>query len=79
MIKRIANWFVRWKTKGYTRIPLFMVTLDYKKFREEGKPGSCTMYNLHPGFIEDEYLQSRLQECIDHIRDNYDMEQVIKL
>lgn len=79
MIRRIVNWFVRWKTKNYRRIPLFVVTLDYKKFKEEGKAGSCTVYNLHPSFMKDEYLQSRIQECIDHIRDNYDMEQVIKL
>lgn len=79
MIKRIGNWIIRRQTKGYTRVPLFAVMFNYKKFLAEGKTGSCTIYNLHPDLMTDEYLRVRMQECIDHIRDNYDMEQIVKL
>lgn len=79
MIKWIGNRIIKWQTRNYTRVPLFAVMFNYKKFLEDGKAGSCTAYHLHPDLMTDEYLQVRLRECIDHIRDNYDMEQIIKL
>lgn len=79
MIKWIGNKLIKWQTRNYTRVPLLTVMFNYKRFLEEGKSGSCTVYYLHPDLMTDEYLQVRLRECVDHIRDNYDMEQIVKL
>lgn len=79
MIKWFCNLWLKVKTNNYTRIPLFIVTLDYRKCCESGKPGSCTAYYLHPDLMEDEYLRIRLQECIDHIRDTHNLEALTKI
>ena len=79
MIRCIGNLIVRLQTKGYRRVPLFFVTFDYKKFLEWGKKDSCTAYFLHPDLKNDEFLNKKMQECIDYVRDTYDMEQIVKL
>ena len=78
MIKRICNWWIKFRTKNYTLIPLFTVTFDYNKFMAEGKAGSCTVH-IHPDIAEDDFLEERLQQCIDYIRDNYDMDNFTKI
>lgn len=78
MIKRVANWIVKLMTKNYTQVPLFVVDFDYKKFAEEGKPGSCMATFVHPDLRDDEFLKRQLQEAIDYIRDNYNMEKIVK-
>lgn len=35
MFKRLANWYIRRKTKNLTRIPLFTMTFDYRKYKEK--------------------------------------------
>lgn len=39
MFKRLANWYIRHKTKNLTRIPLFTMTFNYRKYKAEGKKG----------------------------------------
>lgn len=60
-------------TKNRTQIPLIYVTFDYKKFKENGKVGSCTS-SVHPVIANDDYIKLKVNELIDYIRDNYDME-----
>lgn len=79
MIKRFCNWILKIQTRNFRRVPLFMMAFDYQKFKTTGKAGSCTLYSLHPDLATDEFLKTRLQECVDHIRDNYDMERIVKL
>lgn len=74
MIKKLCNLYIRYKTKGLTRIPLFTMTFDYQKFKKFGKENSCMLYTLHPDIAKDEFLKGKLCECVDYIRDNYDME-----
>ena len=79
MIKRLYNiWFKR-KTKNFTRIPVFVMTFDWNKFQKYGKENSCMLYTLHPDITKDEFLKERLSECVDYIRDNYDMETFTKI
>jgi transcription elongation factor GreA-like protein len=59
-------------TKNRTEIPLFYVTFDYKKYKTEGKVGSC-MCNTHPLLKDDEHIKQTLNELVDYIRDRYDM------
>lgn len=73
MIKKLCNLWIKRKTKGFTLIPLFTITFDYQKFKKHGKEGSC-MLHLHPDIKDDEFLKKKLCECVDYIRDNYDME-----
>lgn len=79
MFKKIFNLYIRYKTKNLTRIPLFIITFDWKKFHKDGKENSCMLYILHPDIAKDQFLKKKLSECVDYIRDNYDMEIFTKL
>ena len=74
MIKKLCNLYIKHKTKGLKRIPLFTMIFDYQKFKKFGKENSCMLYTLHPDIAKDEFLKGKLCECVDYIRDNYDME-----
>ena len=63
-------------TKNFTKVPLLQVTFDYKLFKTHGKTGSC-MLNIHPVLADDYELKVRLNEVVDHIRENYNMEDII--
>ena len=78
MFKKIFNLYIRYKTKNLTRIPLFVMTFDWKKFQKDGKKDSC-MLAIHPDISNDPFLKEKLSECVDYIRDNYDMEIFTKL
>lgn len=79
MIKKLCNLYIKHKTKNLTRIPLFVMTFDWKKFQEDGKKGSCLLYALHPDIAKNQFLKEKLSECVDYIRDNYDMETFTKI
>ena len=79
MFKKIFNLYIRYKTKNLTRIPLFIMTFDWKKFQKDGKENSCMLYTFHPDIAKDQFLKEKLSECVDYIRDNYDMEIFTKL
>jgi hypothetical protein len=55
------------------------MTFDWKKFQKDGKEGSCIMYTIHPDIAKDLILKEKLSECVDYIRDNYDMEMFTKI
>lgn len=79
MFKKIFNLYIRYKTKNLTRIPLFTMTFDWKKFQKDGKENSCMLYTLHPDIANDLILRKKLCDCVDYIRDNYDMETFTKI
>lgn len=62
-------------SRGYTNIPLFFVTFDYKKFKKFGKKDSCIL-NLHPVLKKDDFIRKQIFDIIDYIRDNYDMNDI---
>lgn len=78
MIKKIVNCQIRYKTKNLTRIPLFTMTFDYRKYKADGKKDSCMFY-AHPSIAKDEFVKSKLQEVVDYIRDNYDLDIFTKI
>ena len=78
MIKKLCNLYIKHKTKTLTRIPLFTMMFDWKKFQEDGKKGSCLLYVIHPDIAEDLVLRKKLCDCVDYIRNNYDMEMFTK-
>ena len=73
MFRKLFNMWIRYKTKNLTRIPLFTMVFDYRKYKQDGKPGSCTFYT-NPEIARDEFVKEKLGEVVDHIRDNYDMD-----
>lgn len=79
MMRKLYNLWLRYKTKNFTKIPLFTMVFDYQKFRENGKGKSCVLYAIHPDIVTDEFLKGKLQECVDYIRDNYDMERFTEI
>ena len=79
MIKRLYNIWLKRKTKNFTRIPLFTMMFDWKKFQEDGKKGSCLLYVIHPDIANDLVLRRKLCDCVDYIRDNYNMEVFTKI
>lgn len=78
MIKKIINCWIRHKTKNLTRIPLFTMTFDYRKYKADGKKDSYMFY-AHPNIAKDEFVKSKLQEVVDYIRDNYDLDIFTKI
>ena len=79
MIKRLYNIWFKQQTKNFTRIPVFVMTFDWKKFQKDRKENSCMLYTLHPDIAKDQFLKKKLSECVDYIRDNYDMETFTKI
>lgn len=59
-------------TKNCKEIPLYTVTFNEHKYKEQGKEGSCLVH-FHPCFKNDKELQKMVGETIDYIRDKYNM------
>ena len=79
MIKKFCNLYIRCKTKNLKAIPLFVMTFNWEKFQKDGKENSCMLYTLHPDIANDLILRKKLCDCVDYIRDNYDMEIFTKI
>ena len=75
MVKKIINWWYRIRTKNLTQIPLFVVNFNYRIYNDPFYHGkyNCIMH-MNPDFAEHEELRTKIKDCIDYIRDNYDME-----
>lgn len=56
MIKKLCNLYIKHKTKNFTRIPLFIMTFDWKKFQKDGKKDSCIL-NIHPDIANDQFVR----------------------
>ena len=54
------------------------MTFNWKKFQKDGKNDSCIL-NIHPDIANDQFVKEKLSECVDYIRDNYDMEMFTKI
>lgn len=78
MIEKIINRWIRHKTKNLTEIPLFTMTFNYRKYKEQGKKDSCMFY-AHPNIANDEFVKNKLQEVVNYIRDNYDLDIFTKI
>lgn len=65
-------------TRGFTRVPLVIVTFNLRDYKRFGKQGSCRAI-IHPEVRGDQFVEARLREIIDHIRETYDMEKLSKL
>lgn len=78
MIKWLINMMIRRKTKNLTRIPLFTMTFNYRKYKSDGKKDTCTFY-CHPEIAQDEFVKEKLCEVVDYIRDNYDLDIFTKI
>ncbi len=78
MIKKIVNCWIKYKTKNLTRIPLFTMAFNYRRYKADGKKDSCMFY-AHPNIANDEFVKSKLQEVVDYIRDNYDLDIFTKI
>ena len=79
MIKKLSNFWLKRKTDNLTKIHLFFMMFNWRKFQKDGKDRSCLLYALYPDIAKDEFLRKKLQECVDYIRDNYDMEIFTKI
>lgn len=78
MIKWLINMMIRRKTKNLTRIPLFTMTFNYRKYKSDGKKDTCTFF-CHPEIANDEFVKEKLCEVVDYIRDNYDLDIFTKI
>nr|DAR47399.1 MAG TPA: hypothetical protein [Bacteriophage sp.] len=78
MFEKIWNLYIRKKTKNLTRIPIFTMTFDYRKYKEHGKKDSCMFY-CHPDIANDKFVKEKLCEVVYHIRDNYDLDIFTKI
>lgn len=78
MIEWIFNHWLCRKTKNLTQIPIFYMTFDYKKYKMYGKENSCEFHCL-PEIANDEFVKNRLSEVVDYVRDNYDLDEVVRI
>lgn len=78
MIKWLANRLIRRTTENLTRIPLFTMTFNYRKYKSDGEKDSCMFY-CHPEIAEDEFVKEKLCEVVDYVRDNYDLEEFTRV
>ena len=60
-------------TNNHQEVPLFYVTFDLQKFKNNGEKGSCDL-KLHPNLKGDKVVIEQLNGIVDHIRKNYNME-----
>lgn len=74
-MKKLLNWWYRRKTKNLTKIPLFVVYFNYLKYKNQKYHGKCNcVVHIHPDIAEDDELRAKINDCIDYIRDKYDMD-----
>ena len=78
MIEWIFNHWLCRKTKNLTQIPIFYMTFDYRKYKKHGKENSCTFHCL-PEISNDEFVKNRLSEVVDYVRDNYDLDKIVRI
>lgn len=77
MIKRILNRWLGKKTRNYTDVPIFWVTFNLQHYKKNGAKGSCII-NCLPEIGQDEEAVRRIESTVDYIRENFDMEKLIK-
>ncbi len=71
----MIKWLGNKLTNNNNEIPLFWVTFNLNKYKENGAKGSCNL-KLHP-LLTDEYIKNQLNNLVDYIRDHYDMEELL--
>jgi len=71
------NWIISKLTKNYNSIPLFWVDFNLNKYNKYGEKDSCIIM-IHPDLKNDIFIQSRLNDVIDYIREHWDMEKLSK-
>lgn len=64
-------------TNDFKEVPLFYVTFDLNHYKETGEKDSCTA-RIHPTLANDPFIDEQIKSVIDHIRNNYDMEDLCK-
>lgn len=72
MVKKIIQWWYKRKTDKLTKIPLITIVFDYEEYKN-GVGKNCHAY-YHPEIpTTDTVLNEKLKDCVDYIRENYDM------
>ena len=62
-------------TKKKTQIPLFYVTFNYNKYKDN-EVKNC-MTHMHPLLKDDLEIMRKIQEIVDLIRSKYNMEDIL--
>jgi hypothetical protein len=62
-------------TKNLKKIPLLTINLNYRDF-QEGIEKYC-FSEYHPAFKNDDFLKTKCQEIVDHIRKNYGEDDIL--
>lgn len=74
LLSKLGGIWLRRKSDNLTKIPLILISFDYKRWKTEGiKDSCCTMYTMIPDMADDEFLKEKLKECTDYINDKYNM------
>lgn len=56
----------------------FLYDIDYRKYKKHGKENSCTFHCL-PEIANDEFVKNRLSDVVDYVRDNYDLDEMVRI
>lgn len=63
-------------TKNKTKVPLFWVEFNYKKYQTDIHSKSCEV-KIHPVLAGDEHIQNTLRGLIEYIRVAKDMSKLV--
>ena len=77
IFKNFLNSWICKKTKNFTEVPILWITIDMQSYRKNGASGSC-MINCLPEIAHDKEAVRRINDTVDYIRENFDMEKLIK-
>jgi len=69
------NYLSKRFTKNYDEIPLFWVTFNLNKYKQNGSRGSCDL-KIHPNLKEDEHIKKTLNDLVDYIRRTNNMNDI---
>ena len=71
------NFINRKLTKNYSEVPIVWVDFNLNYYNKYGEEGSC-IARIHPYLKDDEFVINSLKALIQHVRDNYNMEDLSK-
>lgn len=67
------EWFKKWLTDGFTKVPLLSISVNLKFFKKYGSKYSCTC-RVNKLLKNDWYIKRTMEDLCEYIRKNYNME-----
>ena len=77
ILKKLMNSWLCKKAKNFTEVPILWIALDMQRYEKSGARG-CFLINCLPEIAHDKETVRRINDAVDYIRENFDMEKLMK-